>query len=147
MYKVVETNRCVGRHRTEPEELNHCGSKYEDLKEEEYTIHILRKLSQWWNSKLRARRCRKTRICNQRFVVSSDRCWEEKWTWCFSWLKQTEYLLLKVRFDDWKICRSSLEHRHGLLKKMREILRQLFRGKMYLMFFLVEAKWVSCSQG
>ena len=61
--------------------------------------------------------------------------------------KQNEYLVLKVRFDDWKFCRSSLEHHHGLLTKdkIKEILRQMLRGKMYLIFFLAEAKWVSCS--
>ena len=97
---------------------------------------------QWWNSKLRARRSRKMRMFNKRLKKSSNRYWEEKCSWCFSWVKQIHYLDLKDRFDDWKNCRSPLEHGHGLLikERMKEILRQILRGKMYLMFFLVWSK-------
>ena len=149
MYKVVETKICVGYHRAGSKELN--------LQEGGMNIppHQVRgkryssEQGQWRNRKLRARRSRKMRMFNKRLKKSSNRYWEEKYSWYFSWVKQIHYLHLKDRFDDWKNCRSPLEHRHGHLikERMREIIRQSLRGKMYLMFFLVEAEWVSCSQG
>ena len=156
MYKVVETKICVGCHKEGPKELNNFGSsKTQSLQggdtppNQVWGKRHISEQAQWWNCKLRARRSRKMRMCNKRLKNSSDRYWEEKCSWCFSWVKQIHYLDLKDRFDDWKNCRSPLEHRHGLLikERMREIIRQSLRGKMYLMFFLVEAEWVSCSQG
>ena len=154
MYKVVETKICVGYHRARSK----CSClKTQNLQEGGMYIppHQVRgkrhssEQGQWRNRKLRARRSRKMRMFNKRLKKSSNRYWEEKLSWCFSWEKQIDYLDLKDRFDDWKNCRSPLEHRHGLLikERMREIIRQSLRGKMYLMFFLVEAEWVSCSQG
>ena len=149
MYKVVETKICVGYHRAGSKELNlQEGGMYIPCDQVRGKRHSSEQ-GQWRNRKLRARRSRKMRMFNKRLKKSSNRYWEEKYSWCFSWVKQIHYLDLKDRFDDWKNCRSPLEHRHGLLikERMREIIRQSLRGKMYLMFFLVEAEWVSCSQG
>ena len=63
---------------------------------------------------------------------SSDRCREEKCTWCFSWPKQNDYLVLKVRFDDWKLSKAFTLVSRASLYMRAQIWNRVLPDQAYL---------------